>query len=289
MAASSETSSAAANAVVADASGQIILVLRNLLAQRYPDLGKHLNTVARMCESVAPEVGLPEDEREALTQAAYLHDIGKLSLPESILGKAAALDEAEWRLMRRHTAIGERILVAAGLRGRVVEFVRSSHERVDGTGYPDGLAGERIPLGARIIAVCDAYQAMTSPRPYRPVPMTNEVASLELMRKSGTQFDMTVVDALCLLLRNGRPSWPSARPASSSGNQATLMSTRAPANGVPSASSSERCRAPWAATRPLAPRCHGTSGREPGQNRAGESWCARANVPVRRTKPGGTD
>jgi two-component system, cell cycle response regulator len=206
MAASNITSSAPANGAVADASGQVILVLRNLLAQRYPDLGHHVNMVAQLCESVSSEVGLPDDDREALTQAAYLHDIGKLSLPESILGKAAPLDEAEWRLMRRHAAVGERILVAAGLNGRVVEFVRSSHERVDGTGYPDGLAGERIPLGARIIAVCDAYQAMTSPRPYRPVPMTNEVASLELMRKSGTQFDATVVDALCeLLLRNGDP------------------------------------------------------------------------------------
>ncbi len=200
MAGSHDTVPAPANATVADASGQIILVLRNLLAQRYPDLGKHVNTVASLCESISFEVGLLDDEREALTQAAYLHDIGKLSLPESMLGKAAALDEAEWRLMRQHTAIGERILLAAGLRGRVVEFVRSSHERVDGTGYPDGLAGEEIPLGARIIAVCDAYDAMTSPRPHRPVPMTDDVASLELMRMSGTQFDMAVVDALCQLV-----------------------------------------------------------------------------------------
>ncbi len=190
----------------ADASGQVILVLRNLLAERYPDLGKHVNLVVGPCESIAAVVGLPDDEREALAQAAFLHDVGKLALPESILTKPGPLDQDEWSLVRLHTIVGERILTAAGLRGRIIEFVRSSHERIDGTGYPDGLAGEEIPLGARIIAVCDAYDAMTSPRPYRPVPMTPEVASLELMRSSGTQFDAAVVDARCrLALDPGRP------------------------------------------------------------------------------------
>jgi putative nucleotidyltransferase with HDIG domain len=191
---------------VAGANGQIVLVLRNLLAERYPDLGHHVNTVGRLCERAAPEVGVPDDERKALTQAAFLHDIGKLSLPESIMEKSGPLDEGEWRLMRLHTVVGEQILLAAGLRGRVIDFVRSSHERVDGNGHPDGLAGEEIPLGARLIAVCDAYDAMTSPRPYRPVPMTTEVASLELMRKSGTQFDRSVVDGVCeVVLDEERP------------------------------------------------------------------------------------
>jgi two-component system cell cycle response regulator len=192
--------------VIAEPSGQIVLVLRNLLAERYPDLGRHVNTVGRLCASIAAEVGVFGDERVALAQAALLHDIGKLSLPESLIGNPGLLDEDELRLMRRHTEVGERILRAAGLRGMVVDFVRSSHERFDGGGYPDGLAGEMIPLGARIIAVCDAYDAMTSPRPYRPVPMTTDVASLELMRASGTQFDTDVVDAVCqVLLDEGRP------------------------------------------------------------------------------------
>ena len=190
-----------------EASSQVVLVLRSLLAQRYPDLGEHVSTVARLSDAIAPEVGLPDDHLRALKQAAYLHDIGKLSLPESILGKPGPLSEEEWGLMRRHTVVGEQMLVAAGLDGRVLEFVRSSHERIDGTGYPDGLEGEEIPLGARIIAVCDAYEAMTSTRPYRPIPMSAEGASLELMRSSGTQFDAAVVDALSRwLFRQGRES-----------------------------------------------------------------------------------
>ena len=187
------------------ANGQIVLVLRNLLAERYPGLGHHVNRVGRLCESVASEVGVPEDERQALAQAALLHDIGKLTLPESIMGKPGHLDEGEWNLVRLHTVVGERILLAAVLRGRTTDFVRSSHERVDGDGHPDGLAGEEIPLGARLIAVSDAYDAMTSPRPYRPVAMTEAVASLELMRTSGTQFDTRVVDAVCrVVLSDGR-------------------------------------------------------------------------------------
>jgi putative nucleotidyltransferase with HDIG domain len=181
-------------------SGQVVLVLRNLLAQRYPDLGEHVNTVSRLSERVGPEVGMPDDELDALGQAALLHDLGKLAIPESVLASPESLDEGEWKLMYLHTVTGSRILAAAGLRGKVIDFVRSSHERMDGTGYPDGLAGEEIPLGARVITVCDAYDAMTSPRPYRPVPMSNEGASMELMRASGTQFDTRVVDALCQIL-----------------------------------------------------------------------------------------
>ena len=183
------------------ASGQVILVLRNLLAQRYPNLGEHVNAVSTLSEAVGREVGMPDDEVDALKQAALLHDIGKLALPESILARPGPLDKDEWRVMRRHTVTGARILSAAGLQGKVVDFVRSSHERVDGSGYPDGLMGERIPLGARVIAVCDAYDAMTSPRPYRPVPMSGDGAFMELMRSSGTHFDTAVVDAVCQSLR----------------------------------------------------------------------------------------
>ena len=196
---------AAESSVPAEASGQVILVLRNLLAERYPDLGRHVNTVASLCECVAPEVGLLDQENEALAQAAFVHDIGKLSLPESILAKPDSLNEDEWRLTRQHPLVGAQVLLAAGLRGRVIDFVRSSHERIDGTGYPDGLAGEEIPLGARIIAVCDAYDAMISHRPQRPTPMTSEAALLELMRASGTRFDIAVVDAMCRLLLHPSP------------------------------------------------------------------------------------
>jgi putative nucleotidyltransferase with HDIG domain len=190
--------------VGAEPSTQIILVLRNLLGERYPELGHHVKRVAHLCESVAPEVGLADEQRESLSRAAFLHDIGKLSLPESMLQRPGPLTQEESRMMRLHTVVGERILLAAGVHGTVLDFVRSSHERFDGAGYPDGLAGETIPLGARIIAVCDAYESMTSPRPFRPVPMTSDGACLELMRSSGTQFDAAVADALCrsLLLRD---------------------------------------------------------------------------------------
>jgi putative nucleotidyltransferase with HDIG domain len=188
------------SAPASQASGQVILVLRNLLAERYPALGEHVNKVSRLSERVGRKVGLPADEADALKQAALLHDVGKLALPESILASPGPLDEAEWQVMRLHTVTGARILIAAGLQGKLIDFVRSSHERVDGSGYPDGLVGEQIPLGARVIAVCDAYDAMTSPRPYRPVPMSGDGASMELMRSSGTHFDIRVVDAFCQLL-----------------------------------------------------------------------------------------
>jgi putative nucleotidyltransferase with HDIG domain len=144
---------------------------------------------------LAPLFRLSGAERSALIQAAHLHDIGKLAIPERILSKPGPLDEVETELMRRHTITGAQILSSAGAPPLTISFVRSSHEWIDGTGYPDGLAGLEIPLGARIIAVCDAYDAMTSPRPYRPVPMTAEAAREELVRCSGSQFDARVVAA----------------------------------------------------------------------------------------------
>lgn len=175
---------------------QVLAILQNVFAERSSGLGDHSNVVAQLCEGIAPMIGLPDDQREPLAQAAFLHDVGKLSLPDSILGKPAPLSEDEWRRMRRHTILGERILMAIGLKGWVLKFVRSNHERIDGTGYPDGLAGEEIPLGARIIAVCDAYAAMTSSRPYRVEPMSSSAALQELRSASGTQFDSRVVDAV---------------------------------------------------------------------------------------------
>jgi two-component system cell cycle response regulator len=187
-------------------SGQIILVLRNLLGARYPELGRHVNQVAELCRRIAPDVGLEEHDREPLSQAAFLHDIGKLSLPEWMLQRPGPLNDDDWKQMRLHPVVGEQVLLAAGLRGKVLEFVRSSHERVDGTGYPDGLVDGAIPHGARIIAVCDAFDAMRSPRPYRPIPLTLEGACLDLLRGAGTQFDPMVVDALCgWLLRKPSP------------------------------------------------------------------------------------
>ena len=124
-----------------------------------------------------------------------LHDIGKISTPNEIINKPGALDRGEWEIMREHTLIGQRMLDRVGGRLQAVGVVvRSSHERWDGTGYPDGLAGEQIPLAARVVAVADAYSAMTTRRSYRE-PISHERALAELDANAGTQFDPVVTAA----------------------------------------------------------------------------------------------
>jgi HD-GYP domain-containing protein (c-di-GMP phosphodiesterase class II) len=174
-------------------------VLHNIVASRDVELAHHGGRVARLADRVATGLQFPGEQNAALIQAAYLHDVGKLSLPEDLLAKPSALSPEQWKLVKRHTVIGEQILAAAGAPVQCAIFVRSSHERFDGAGYPDGLLAEQIPLGARIIAVCDSYDAMTSSRPYRPRPMSDEAALTELRDSSGTQFDPTVVEAVCVL------------------------------------------------------------------------------------------
>jgi two-component system cell cycle response regulator len=180
-------------------SSQTTAVLHNIVAERDLELAAHEGRVARLVQSVAPGLAFLDEESAALVQASYLHDVGKLALPEALLGKPGELDDEEWGMVRRHTLVGGRILTAVGALPQAVAFVRSSHERLDGGGYPDGLVAEQIPLGARIIAVCDAYDAMTSRRPYRPTAMTDEAAVTELRRSSGTQFDSAVVTTICAM------------------------------------------------------------------------------------------
>jgi two-component system, cell cycle response regulator len=148
---------------------------------------------------VAEALEIPEGEMAHLLQAAALHDVGKVGIPDAILEKPAPLDDEEWEFMRKHTQIGERILGAAPALTQAAKIVRSTHERMDGKGYPDCLSGETIPLASRVIAVCDAYDAMISPRPYRAA-MSPEGAISELRRNSGTQFDPPVVDAFIAVL-----------------------------------------------------------------------------------------
>jgi two-component system cell cycle response regulator len=123
-----------------------------------------------------------------------------MAIPDAILEKDGPLDDAEWSFMRRHTIIGERILLAAPALRSAARLVRASHERWDGRGYPDGLAGEEIPLAARLVAVCDAFHAMTTDRPHRP-RRTRAQALRELYRCAGTQFDPRVVDAFARVLQ----------------------------------------------------------------------------------------
>lgn len=170
--------------------------LVELLAEREPDLHEHLQGVSRLATATARRLGLARAAVEEVTRGAELHDIGKMAIPDAILHKPGPLDEEEWSFVRQHTVIGERVLLSiAGLR-RVAAIVRSSHEHWDGNGYPDELAGDDIPIGARIIAVCDAYDAMRSERPYS-AGLSRHQAIAELRRCSGNQFDPDVVAAAC--------------------------------------------------------------------------------------------
>ena len=176
----------------ASASRQTTDVLLRALAERHPDLGDHHDGVAVLAAEVAVRLGIDGEELSHLRHAAALHDVGKVAIPDAIINKPSSLTDEEWAFMRRHTLIGERIVAAAPALGAAARLVRSSHEAWDGRGYPDALAGVEIPLGARIIAVCDAFDAMTSDRPYSAAKTVDE-ALAELRRCSGTQFDPAIV------------------------------------------------------------------------------------------------
>jgi diguanylate cyclase (GGDEF)-like protein len=178
-------------------------VLLRALAERNPELGEHISGVAELAEAVARRLDLNAEQVDHVRHAAALHDVGKMAIPDAILDKPGALDEAEWEFIRRHTVIGERIVAAAPALRPVAALVRSSHERWDGAGYPDALAGEDIPLGARIVSVCDAFDAMVADRPYRS-GMAAADALTELERCSGSQFDPAVVAAFAAAWA-GRP------------------------------------------------------------------------------------
>jgi HD-GYP domain-containing protein (c-di-GMP phosphodiesterase class II) len=158
--------------------------------------GMHTRDVVELSVAVAERLGLDQDQRRNVEFGALLHDVGKVAIPKEILHKPGALDDDEWKIMRTHTIEGQRMLDhVGGFMRDVGAIVRGSHERWDGGGYPDGLQGEEIPLEARIICCCDAYNAMTTTRPYRKA-MAVEDAAEELVRCSGTQFDPAVVEAV---------------------------------------------------------------------------------------------
>jgi diguanylate cyclase (GGDEF)-like protein len=192
----------------ANAGRQSTDVLLRVLAERDPELGDHLEGVTELVSSVAQQLNIDGEELTQLRHAAALHDIGKIAIPTTILTKPSKLNDEEWAFMRRHTLIGERIIAAAPALSRAARLVRSSHEAFDGTGYPDALAGIEIPLGARIIAVCDAFDAMISNRPYAP-PKCIDQALAELRRCAGTQFDPAIVQAFEQVI-NDRAQPPTA-------------------------------------------------------------------------------
>ncbi|MBI4277850.1 MAG: HD-GYP domain-containing protein, partial [Armatimonadetes bacterium] len=163
------------------------------------ELEEHLSRVASLCLGIGSRLSLDDKTRAALVQAALVHDLGKLAVPRDLLMKPSALTREEQPVMRGHVSAGVQLLRAFGVSGAVVGVVAAHHERWDGTGYPAGLAGEAIPLEARILAVADAYEAMTAGRPYH-APRSPGEALAELRRQAGSQFDPRCVQACFLEL-----------------------------------------------------------------------------------------
>jgi two-component system cell cycle response regulator len=197
-------------------------LLLRVMSESKPELREHLHDVASLAVGAARRLGCDEEELNRISTAAEMHDIGKIAIPDEMLTKTEPLDRLEWGLMRTHTVIGERILNAAPALAPVARIVRSSHERWDGKGYPDGLAGEEIPFGSRLVYICDAYDAMTEERPYSRA-LTAAEAMAELRRHAGTQFDPVLVEAVCLELEerfSGGESAPAAVARASSARQA---------------------------------------------------------------------
>ena len=161
----------------------------------------HCQTVSQLAATVAAELGFTGERLGRMRLAGLLHDVGKIGVPDAILNKPAKLTDGEYAVMQRHALLGADIVRAADLPNEA-RWVRHHHERYDGGGYPDGLCGDGIPLESRIILVADAFEAMTSDRPYRRAP-GQEFAIAELRRNAGTQFDPAVVDALCRVLDRG--------------------------------------------------------------------------------------
>lgn len=179
-----------------------IRVLAQAIDARDHYTHSHSENVARFAIAIANYLRLPAKEVEILRQACELHDLGKIGIEDSILLKDGSLTDLEWEQIRKHPTIGAQILEPLTFLGGVVDLIRQHHEHYDGTGYPEGRRGEDILLGARIIHVADAYEAMRSARSYRKTPLSKEEAILEIKRNSGTQFDPKIVDAFLRVADN---------------------------------------------------------------------------------------
>jgi HD-GYP domain-containing protein (c-di-GMP phosphodiesterase class II) len=199
----SSLASAAPDPVRPDLAGTLAKLIERL-EEREHDAARHARDVAALAVDIAERIGLSGDETQQIRVGALLHDIGKLAVPDEILSKPGPLTEREWALMRGHPSVGEAVLepifgrnggVAIAFARAVLMIVRSHHERWDGDGYPDRLAADEIPLGARIVAVADAFQAMIERRPYRNA-RSREDAMAEVVREAGRQFDPESVASL---------------------------------------------------------------------------------------------
>jgi HD-GYP domain-containing protein (c-di-GMP phosphodiesterase class II) len=173
-----------------------------MMREQNAERSTHLSRVARLARAVCHQLALQAEQVDEVVRAAELHDIGMIAIPQTLLEKRGPLTEDERAFVERHPVIGERVLGAAPSLAPIARIVRGTHERWDGHGYPDGLAGEAIPIGSRIIFACNAYDAITSERPYRERRWPAD-ALAELWAGSGTQFDPAVVAALQAAVRGG--------------------------------------------------------------------------------------
>lgn len=172
-----------------------IKVLAQAIDARDHYTHSHSQNVVKYACMIGRQMGLSARDIETISDACELHDLGKIGIEDQILGKVQKLTDDEWTQIRRHPVIGAQILEPLSFMNEVIELIRLHHEHYDGSGYPEGRKGEDIPLGARIIHLADAYEAMTSQRAYRKVPLTKQQAMEEIRKFSGVQFDPRVVEA----------------------------------------------------------------------------------------------
>jgi len=193
---------ASLNKILQSSRIETVLALVKTIEARDPYTGGHSVKMVELSIRTAQAMKLSESDIQAIRQAAYLHDIGKISVPDEILRKPGPLDPSEWQVMRKHPDIGADIVLSVSKLAYVSPIVRFHHERYDGSGYPYGLQGEQIPLGARIISVVDAYSAITDGRVYKPARPHHE-ALQELQRCAGKDFDPYVVKAFVSIVQTG--------------------------------------------------------------------------------------
>jgi HD-GYP domain-containing protein (c-di-GMP phosphodiesterase class II) len=174
------------------------------LTDKYIDEKTHSERVSQICQAIGNAMGMNKDDVQELKMAGLLHDIGKISIPDAILDKTSSLTQDEYAIIKTHPEISYQILRAADEYSDLATYALSHHERFDGKGYPKGLKGEKIPLFSRIIAVADAYEAMTANRPYRKA-LSSSFAQSELQKNANTQFDGSIVTVFLSIL-NSQPN-----------------------------------------------------------------------------------
>ncbi|MEW6406539.1 MAG: HD domain-containing phosphohydrolase, partial [Chloroflexota bacterium] len=177
-----------------------LLIMADIIEARDPYTGGHVWRVSQFAKLLATKIGLPEDEIIKTNIAAYLHDLGKVGIPDDILKKTTALTDEEYAIIKTHPSIGSKLLGSHPLAEMVVSAAKDHHERIDGRGYPNGLHGETLSLVARIVSIADAFDAMTSTRPYRK-GMSVEQALCHIEEGAGTQFDEELAVHMCALGR----------------------------------------------------------------------------------------